>query len=94
MFGRGKEKMIRFVDLGKQLGLDAEWPRQFCFFDTIYSSFLSFDGEEVWENWEDCETAIREESKNSSADLNNLEPYIARLKSLTQKWAFSETVDK
>lgn len=45
--------MIRFIDLGKQIGLDEEWPREFAFFDTCTARFVEFNGEQVWESWED-----------------------------------------
>ncbi len=48
--------MIRFVDLGKQLEVDEndpETPRSFAFYDTIYSKFLSFDGQQTFESHED-----------------------------------------
>jgi hypothetical protein len=43
--------LIRFVDLGKQLGLDDEWPRQFAFFDTISDTFMEINGSQVWDSW-------------------------------------------
>jgi hypothetical protein len=40
--------MIRFIDLGKQIGLDEDWPREFSFYNTITDLFISFNGTEVW----------------------------------------------
>ena len=48
--------MIRFIDLGKQIALDEndpEWQRQFCFYDTCGASFLSFDGQQIFDSHED-----------------------------------------
>jgi hypothetical protein len=48
--------MIRFIDLGKQLSAfvdDPKWSREFAFYDTITASFLRFDGQSVFESWED-----------------------------------------
>jgi hypothetical protein len=42
--------MIRFVDVGRQLGLDEEWPRQFAFFNTVTDTFVSFRGIQVWDS--------------------------------------------
>lgn len=48
--------MIRFIDLGRQIALDEsdpEWPREFAFYDTLQASFLSFDGQSVFDSHED-----------------------------------------
>lgn len=55
--------MIRFVDLGHQLGVDSEDPRMFAFFDTTTDTFVSFQGVEAWESMADF-----------CLDFNMLEP--------------------
>lgn len=71
--------MIRFIDLGKQIASDpndSEWAREFCFYDTLSASFLSFDGQQVFDSKEDV--------------LNNLDEenaaYVKRIIGLLPEW--------
>jgi hypothetical protein len=71
--------MIRFIDLGKQLALDEsdpEWSREFCFYDTIQAEFLSFEGQQVFESWED----LLEQIDDGDA------AYLRRITSLIPTW--------
>ena len=71
--------MIRFIDLGKQLSAfedDPEWSREFCFYDTITASFLRFDGQSVFESWEDLLEQLDDEDP----------AYMKRITSLIPKW--------
>ena len=46
--------MIRFIDLGKQIGADqTEWPREFAYFDTTIDLFIKVNEEHVWASWEE-----------------------------------------
>jgi hypothetical protein len=48
--------LIRFIDLGKQIATDPndpEWMREFAFYDTLQAQFLSFDGRQVFDSFED-----------------------------------------
>ena len=57
--------MIRFIDLGKQIASDpndSEWTREFCFYDTLSASFLSFDGQQVFDSKEDVLNNLDEEN--------------------------------
>lgn len=48
--------MIRFIDLGKQIAVDEDdpdYPRQFAFFDTIYSQFVKIEGYVVFDSYID-----------------------------------------
>lgn len=44
--------MIRFVNLGKQLGVDEDWPMEFAFYNTVIDRFVEYSGSQVWESWE------------------------------------------
>ena len=53
--------MIRFIDLGKQIAVDEtdpSYPRQFAFFDTIYSQFVRINGDVVFDSMNDLLRAI------------------------------------
>ena len=48
--------MIRFIDLGKQIAQDKndpDWPREFAFYDTCLAQFLTFDGQQIFDSYED-----------------------------------------
>ena len=45
--------VIRFIDLGRQIGLDDQWPREFAFYDTVTDTFVNFKGSETWETVDD-----------------------------------------
>lgn len=73
--------MIRFVDLGKQLGIDEEWPREFCFWNTVPDTFIEMNYSRVWRSWasfeEDC---LAEKAPQD---------YIARLRDVCPDWVFA-----
>lgn len=71
--------MIRFIDLGKQIALDEtdpEWSRQFCFYDTCCAQFLYFDGQCIFDSWED----LIEQMDDSDA------AYMKRITGLIPHW--------
>ena len=71
--------MIRFIDLGKQIAVDPEdpeWNREFCFYDTITASFLRFDGQSIFESWEDLLEMMDDEDP----------AYMKRITSLIPQW--------
>lgn len=71
--------MIRFIDLGKQIALDEndpEWPREFCFYDTLQASFISFDGQQIFDSVED----LLEQMDDSDAN------YMRRVTSIIPAW--------
>ena len=46
--------MIRFVDLGQQLGgSDDEWPREFAWYNTVTSTFINVSDAYDWETWQE-----------------------------------------
>lgn len=49
--------MIRFIDIGSQIGLDDEWPRTFAFYNTVPDMFIDLGGSgcQTWESWKDFE---------------------------------------
>lgn len=50
--------MIRFIDLGKQIGCDEEdWPREFAFYNTVSSMFIDLGGSgfQTWDSWQSFE---------------------------------------
>jgi hypothetical protein len=49
-------RMIRFIDLGKQIAPDPndpEWMREFALYDTLEARFLDFGGQVVFDSRED-----------------------------------------
>jgi hypothetical protein len=72
--------MIRFIDLGKQVGIDEDWPREFAFYCTVRDVFLSIHSNQTWESWDELFDDCCSEKLS--------EDYISRLKGLCQKWVF------
>ena len=70
--------MIRFIDLGSQIGIDDTWPREFAWFNTVTDTFLNFGGSETWYSWDDFEGDWTSESAFT----------LERLRSLCQPWVF------
>lgn len=71
--------MIRFIDLGKQIAQDhndPEWPREFCFYDTCIAQFLSFDGQQIFDSYEDI---IEQMDEHDAA-------YVKRIVGLIPEW--------
>jgi hypothetical protein len=71
--------LIRFIDLGKQIALDEndpDWLREFCFYDTCTATFLRFDGQSVFDSWEDLLEQMDEEDH----------AYMKRVTSLIPAW--------
>lgn len=71
--------MIRFIDLGKQIALDdkdPDWNREFCFYDTCTATFLRFDGQSVFDSWEDLLEQMDDEDH----------AYMKRVTSLIPSW--------
>lgn len=73
--------MIRFIDIGKQVGLDEEWGREFCFWNTVTDRFIEFAGHQMWRSWED----FREDY-----EYEKTLPYpIERFKNVCPDWIFN-----
>jgi hypothetical protein len=71
--------VIRFIDLGKQIAQDhndPDWPREFCFYDTLQASFLSFSGQQIFDSYED----VIDQMDDSDA------AYIKRIMGLIPAW--------
>jgi hypothetical protein len=83
--------MIRFVDLGKQLGIDEEWPREFCFYNTVTSMFVDLGGSgcQVWDSWKDFE----QDWMGASIDFKKSYPF-GRFVNLAPAWVFDEAVSR
>jgi hypothetical protein len=73
--------MIRFIDVGSQVGLDETWPRQFSFWDTVTDRYIELDGEQMWSTWAEFE----ETYLGAASRPHNLE----RFKSLCPEWVFT-----
>lgn len=72
--------MIRFIDLGKQIGgEDEEWLREFAFFNTVSCRFIEYDGSQTWNCWTDFERDWK--NPNSTKDYS-----LERFKSLVPDW--------
>ena len=71
--------MIRFIDLGKQIATDPndpEWSREFAFYDTLSASFISLDGQSVFDSREDVLTNLDEDNP----------AYVRRILGLLPEW--------
>lgn len=86
--------MMRFIDLGKQIAVDEsdpEYARQFCFFNTIDNLFLKFDGEQVWDTWEEFDAAWRGHwGTVLPQQVKELGRAYERLRSLCPPWVFEK----
>ena len=57
--------MIRFVDLGKQIGGDDEdWDREFAFYNTVSDRFINFGGSQIWATVSDFESDYKKFANN------------------------------
>ena len=71
--------MIRFIDLGKQIGGDDEtWFREFAFYNTVSDRFIEYGGTQVWGCIEDFE--------NDWKQFDRGEFPFERFKSLIPDW--------
>ena len=72
--------MIRFIDLGKQIGLDEEWPREFAFYNTVTDMFIDLGGSgcQVWDSWADLEDDLHHSKATPE--------FIERLRGLCPDW--------
>lgn len=73
--------MIRFIDLGKQIGLDNEWLREFAFFNTCSCKFEVFNDSQVWDCWQDFEDDFSIQQK-----ITGETEEISRYKRLCSDW--------
>jgi hypothetical protein len=76
--------LIRFIDLGKQIASDPddpEWAREFCFYDTLQASFVSFDSRVVFDSIEDLKDCLDD----------NDAVYTRRILSLLPPWVPKRT---
>jgi len=82
--------MIRFVDIGRQINCNPDGPRQFAIWDTIVDRFVTLNGEQVWDSFEefkyDAEVAL---SYNEPVPRD----VINRVKGLCPEWALKEVKD-
>jgi hypothetical protein len=77
--------MIRFVDLGKQLAVyedDSDYPREFCFYNTLGSNFMDFNGSQAFRSWDDLTSQFVDEEFPKGT--------LERLRSLCAQWVFGE----
>lgn len=75
--------MIRFIDLGKQIAVDEtdpDYPRQFAFYDTISDQFISANGGQVFDTWNEFHV-------NAAHELTS--ERIERCRSLCPAWVFA-----
>lgn len=70
--------MIRFIDLGKQIGLDDEWPREFAFYDTITDRFIGHGDSQTWASWDDLTVSAK-----------YVPEFLTRVKPLCPEWVFT-----
>lgn len=77
--------MIRFVDLGTQIGGYDDCPRQFAFYNTVVDLFLEFNGNQVWENYRNLEVDIITDREGEIGPIENISQ---RLKNLCPNWVF------
>jgi hypothetical protein len=77
--------MLRFIDLGKQLGgIDDDSPRHFAFYNTVTDMFIDLQSQfQVWDSWEHFERQFREFQYGDEALLQ-------RFKNLCPDWVFTK----
>ena len=73
--------MIRFIDLGQQIGVTSNHPRQFAFFTVGIDVFVEMNGNQVWDSWKSFEKDYSEENMHEQ-DVR----YMQRFKSLCPTW--------
>jgi hypothetical protein len=69
--------VIRFIDLGKQIAVhedDPDWKRQFAFYDTCGASFLTFDGQSIFDSYEDLAEQMEDEDAVYKKRITSLIP--------------------
>lgn len=74
--------MIRFIDLGRQIAVDERdesWPRQFAFYDTVYSRFVSINGWQVFDSLGDFLQEVEQDGTITGE-------FATRLAGLTPEW--------
>lgn len=76
--------MIRFIDLGKQMGLDEVWPREFCFYTTITSHFVRLADEDIFRSWDEFEAHYNTELMEYGQVAWELD----RFRALCPAWVF------
>jgi hypothetical protein len=77
-------RMIRFVDLGKQLEvdeLDDDSVRSFAFYDTVSDTFINLNGSESFDSWQSVEDMFVPEDFPIGT--------LGRLKGLCPGWVFN-----
>lgn len=75
--------MMRFVDLGTQLHLSGNGPRQFAYFNTVSDVFLEFSGAQVWSNWKEFTEDFRHDKNFDEKSTGTL---YQRLSALRADW--------
>jgi hypothetical protein len=78
-----EESVIRFIDLGKQIGCDDSWPREFAFFNTVTDEFITIHLNQTWSSWKEFE-----DSWDCDSCFNSTYTEIDRFKSLCPEWVF------
>ena len=74
--------MIRFIDLGDQITTDGT--QEFAWYDTIVDKFITFNGNQVWETWVECEYDIGKQAEQDEASVEEETEMIKRLYRLFQ----------
>lgn len=67
--------MVRFIDLGKQIAIDEtdpDYPRQFAFFDTIYSKFICIGDSYVFDSLSDLLSEMEMDESMTAEFANRL----------------------
>ncbi len=72
--------MIRFIDIGYQISpydkddplREADWPRQFAFFNTVDSQFIKINGEVVFDSLADLLMQIEQAEEVDVMFINRL----------------------
>jgi len=52
----GGSRMIRYVYIGGQI---IEGETEFAYYDTISDRFVTLNGDQVWDSWEDLEETLK-----------------------------------
>lgn len=72
---------VRFIDLGKQIGVSEEWPRQFAFWNTTRDEFINIGDYFIWASWDEFQ-------ENFVNSLHIHAFTLERFESLCPAWVF------
>ena len=77
--------MMRFIDIRDGVYPGDKDCTQFSWWDTITDSFVEFNGEQMWDSWDEFEKDVRDEDLENYNYYCVTEEILARFKGLYPK---------